>query len=122
MSIIKYDAFYTLKCYSNGWYIPKKLIKQIYNGADPYYFRIITEKDKNNKSLYKLFINNNPYELINEDEQDIIDYVPIGKFTKNKIGTYILKSTMDTLYPEVIISNQIKAIPADDYAILEQII
>lgn len=121
MAIINYEASYTLKCNANGWYIPRKLIRQIYNGEDPEYFRILREKE-DGKDQYIFTTSNDIYDLAKEDEREIIEDIPIGKFLKNKIGLYIRKSTMKTLYPEILISDKIKATPAGDCAILEQII
>lgn len=121
MAIINYDASYTLKCNANGWYIPRKLLKEIYKGKDPEYFRILREKE-DGKEQYIFITSNDIYDLAKEDEQENIEDIPIGKFLKNKIGLYIRRSTMKTLYPEILISDKIKATPAVDCAILEQII
>lgn len=127
MNIIEYKASYTLRCNSNGWYIPRKLIKQIYQGEDPEYFRILRKKDEARREKYIFIVGNSPFDLANQEELDFYEVseqldIPIGRFKRTRIGTYIRKSTMISLFPEPLISDKIKATPAGTGAILEQVI
>lgn len=127
MNIIEYKASYILRCNSNGWYIPRKLIKQIYQGEDPEYFRIYTHKNIAGREEYIFIVGKEPSELSSNMEIEfynkVLEYdIPIGKFQKTRIETHIRKSTMISLFPEVLISDKIKATPAGTVAILEQVI